>query len=226
MTATRPLSRTWHYGLLWLLALLSLLFNAVLIITLLSLRAQAREEVNQAIEILNEATLENFDLPVHVDETLAISMTVPYSDTFVVPISATVPVSTSVLFKDNIQVPIDTIIPVNTTVHVPVDIPVAGRVTIPIPIFTNIPVSLTVEVPISRTIPVRTDIPVDLMVTIPVQSEIPIQTDVPVLLDFPVTIPLSELGFQALVEQLQEALAAMAEMLGGPPPAPAPAPGS
>jgi hypothetical protein len=216
MQESRPMTRTWHYWLLWVVAILALALNVVLVANLLSFRAEARRQVQAASVTLNEVELGSFDLPIEVDESLQISMTVPFSDTFMVPISATVPVSTSVLFEDEVTVPINTVIPVNTTIDVPIDIPVIGlfQIPIPIPIATNIPVNLTVNVPISREIPVQTDIPVDLVVAVPIRSDIPIETEVPVRLDFPVTIPLDEMGFQSLVDQVQQALQLLADMLG------------
>lgn len=214
MSQERTTGRAWHYYLLWAIALLSLFLNIAFVVGVLNFRAQARQQVEDAAAFLDTVDIGDFSLPVKVDETLALSMTVPFSDTFVVPISATIPVSTSVLFEDNIQVPINTIIPVNTTVNVPVDLPAIGRISVPFPISTNIPINLDVEVPISRTIPVQTDIPVDLVVNVPVQSQVPIQSDIPVKLDFPVTIPLNEMGFQLLLQRVQEALDLLASLLG------------
>jgi hypothetical protein len=210
------MTRVWHYWLLWAVAILALILNVVLVASLLSFKAEARRQVESASMLLGEVELGNFDLPVVVDETLQVSMTVPFSDTFTVPISATVPVSTSVLFEDEVEVPINTVIPVNTTIDVPIDIPVIGlfQIPIPIPIRTNIPVNLTVNVPISREIPVETEIPVDLVVEVPVQSDIPIETVIPVQLEFPVNIPMDEMGIQTLLEQVQEALGLLAQMLG------------
>lgn len=205
-------NRPWHYYLLWLLALASLALSVFLFASLLSLRQQAREQVAQARERVDSIEVPDYELPVHVDETLPISFTVPFSDTFVVPISTTIPVSSSVPFSETIQVPINTVIPVNTTVSVP--IPAIGNIRVPIPIVTSIPVNLNVAVPISRSIPVDLDIPVNLMVDVPVESEVPVQAEVPVQLDFPVALPLEEMGFQDLVQQVQEALDSLSALFG------------
>lgn len=214
MAEMQPTSRTWHYRLLWLTAISSVVFNILLLGGLVTFRMSARQQVTEAITTLQGARLENFDMQVHIDEMLPVSMTVPFSDTFQVPISTTIPVSTSILFEDTVTVPINTTIPINRDIIVAVDIPVIGRVDLPIPIIANIPVNLSVDVEISREIPIQTDIPVDLMVDVPVQSEIPIDTEMPVVLDFPVTVPLDETGFQLLLTQLQEALAKLALSLG------------
>jgi hypothetical protein len=203
----------WHYYVLWLVALVSLALNVALIVELVQFRRQAQQEVARAGDMLDSVEVADYDLPIHVDETLPISVTVPFSDTFIVPISTTIPVSASIPFEDNINVPINTVIPVNTTVSVPV--PAIGNVTIPIPIVTNIPVNLNVNVPISRSIPVELDIPVDLTIEVPVESEVPIDAEVPVQMDFPVTLPLDEMGFQQLIQQVQQALDSLTQLLDG-----------
>lgn len=203
--------RRWHYYLLWLLVLVSLGLNVFLFVTLNNIRNRAREQVQAAGERLRAVEVGEFELPVHIDETLPISFTVPFSDTFVVPISATIPVSASVPFSETIDVPINTSIPINTTVSVP--LPVLGNIPIPIPIVTSIPVNLDVQVPISRTIPVELDIPVDLTIEVAVESEVPVETEVPVQLDFPVNLPLDDMGVQQLVQQVQEALDSLMRLL-------------
>lgn len=214
MAENKPFWKTWHYRLLWATSLVAMLIALTLAAGLLSFRAQARRQVQEASSFLNEVDIGDFELPVTVDETLELSMAIPFKDTFEVPIQATVPVSTSILFEDLFSVPINAIIPVNTTVNVPIDIPVVGRVTVPIPISTNIPVNLDVNVPIRKEIPVQIDIPVDLLVDVPVESEIPLNTEVPVEMEFPVTIPLDEMGFQMLLVRIQEALRLLGQLLG------------
>lgn len=201
----------WHYWLLWAVALASLLTNVLLFMQLNNLRQRARQEVSDASELLQSVEIEAYDLPIHVDETVPISITVPFSDTFIVPINTTVSVSDAISFEDNVEVPINTVIPVNTTVAVPV--PALGNINIPI--VTNIPVDMEVIVPISRTIPVELEIPVDMTVAVPVESEVPIQAEIPVQLDFPVTVPLDEMGFQQLLQQVQEALDGLEALLDG-----------
>jgi len=205
------IKRGWHYLLLWLLVLVSLGLNVFLFVTLNNIRNQARTQVEAAGERLQAVEVGAFELPVHIDETLPISFTVPFSDTFVVPISATIPVSASVPFSETIDVPINTNIPINATISVP--LPAIGNIPIPIPIVTNIPVNLDVQVPISRTIPVELDIPVDLIIEVPVESQVPIETEVPVQFDFPVTLPLEDMGLQQLIQQVQAALDSLIRLL-------------
>lgn len=205
------LKRGWHYLLLWLLVLVSLGLNVFLAVTLNNARNQARTHVEAAGERLENVEVGQYELPIEIDESLPISFTVPFSDTFVVPISATIPVSASVPFSETIDVPIDTTIPINARVSVP--LPALGNILIPIPIVTAIPVNLDVQVPISRSIPVQLDIPVNLTVEVPVESEVPVQSDVPVELEFPVTLPLGDMGFTQVIEQVQAALDALTQLL-------------
>lgn len=205
------LKRGWHYLLLWLFVLVSLGLNVFLIVSLNNARSQAREHVEAAGERLQNLEVGQFELPVAIDESLPISFTVPFSDTFVVPISATIPVSASVPFSETIDVPIDTTIPINTRVSVP--LPALGNIPIPIPIVTAIPVNLDVQVPISRSIPVQLDIPVNLTVNVPVESEVPVQSDVPVQLEFPVTLPLDDMGLGQIIQQVQAALDDLTQLL-------------
>jgi hypothetical protein len=210
------MARSWHYRALWIIAAVSFIFNIVLIFGLLNVRDNARRQVTEAADSLSGVVLEPQELSVVIDESLAISLTVPFSDTFIVPVSQTVPVSISVLFEDIIEVPIQENIPINTIVVVPVTIPVIGSlVDLEIPIVTNIPIDLNVEIPISRTIPVDTSIPVVFDVEVPVQSDVPIQAVVPVNMEIPVTVPLDEFGLDDLIGQLEQALRDLAKSLGG-----------
>lgn len=205
--------RSWHYLLLWFVAILSLLLNLLLIIGLNNLRDDARTELAGAAEDLAAVELTPFDLPVAIDETLAISLTVPFSDTFVVPLDTTVPIDTEIPFEETVVVPISTVIPIDTSVTA--QLPLVGAVDIPI--VTTVPVDLAVDVPISRTIPIQMDLPVQFTVDVPVESDVPIHADVPVQMDFPVEIPLDEMGLQPLLNSLQQALEGLVDSLGGSP---------
>lgn len=210
------MARSWHYRALWVIAALSFLFNILLVIAVFNIRANAARQVTEAADSLAQVRLDPFELPVNVDESLPISMTVPFSDTFLVPISQTIPVSLSVLFEDNIEVPIQETIPINTIVYVPVQvIPGLPPANIEIPIITDIPIDLFVEVPVSKTIPISTSIPVVFDVEVPVQSDVPIQSEVPVELAFPVNIPLDEMGVDGIIGQIEQALRDLAKSLGG-----------
>lgn len=204
------LRRNWHYILLWLLVIASLGLNAVLVAGLLRLQRQARVEVAAAAALVEAIEVEDVTLPVRVDETLVFSTTIPFADTFSVPINTTIPVDTEIAFDETITVPIEATIPVDTRVQVRV--PVLGNVTIPI--VADIPVDLDVDVPIQRDIPVEMDIPVDLVVEVPVQSNVPVRAAVPVDIDVPVVVPLEEMGFNLIFDQLAEALDGLGRIFG------------
>lgn len=210
------MARSWHYRALWIVAAGSFILNIILILGLFYIRNNAARQVNAAADSLAGVQFEAEELSVVIDQELAISLTVPFSDTFIVPVSQTVPVSITVLFEDVVEVPIQEIIPINTTVVVPVTIPVIGQlVDLEIPIVTNIPIDLNVEVPISKTIPVDTSIPVVFDVDVPVQSDVPIEAVVPVNMEIPVIVPLDEFGLGELIAQIEQALRDLAESLGG-----------
>jgi len=214
MSENQPAGPNWQLRLLWIVASLSLALNIFLVVNAISLRNRVGQELAAQAAELDGILVSTFEVPVEIDETLPLSMTVAFSDTFHVPISTTIPVSTSVAFSDTFHVPVNEFININRNLVVSVDIPVVGLVPVEIPIVTTIPVVLDIEVPVSTTIPIRTDIPVNLNVDIPVASEIPINTDVPVVLDFPVTIDLGDTGVQSLIGRLQAALYGLARQLG------------
>ena len=213
MSESRSLWRTWRYIILWIIVILSLTINILLLAGLYSFRQRAQTEVTRVNEILDSVQIDNFDLPIKVDETLPLSMSVAFSDTFQVPISATVPVSTSIVVDDNLNVPI------NETVRIDRDVRVAAvilgqEIPVDIPIRADIPIALNLDVPVDLEVPVDTEIPIDLMVDVPVQTEIPVDTEVPIQLEFPVTIPLDQLGFNALLTEVKEGLKILGEILG------------
>ncbi len=204
---------TWHYSVLWLIAIISLGFNILLVAGFIIFRLEARQQIVEVSRTLDTLQLDSMEVPIHIDQQLPISLTIPFSDTFHVPISNTVAISTAVLFEDVIEVPIRETIAVNTTVNVPITL-VGQTLSVPFPIATNIPISLTVMVPISREVPVQTDIPVQFEVDVPVQSMVPVQSTIPVVMDFPVDIPLEQLGLGVVIDQLKEVLNVLSNILG------------
>lgn len=205
---------TWHYRLLWLFAILSLLFNAILVAGLLSFRVQAQQEAENISQALDSVSFDNFEFPVVVEDSVPISMTVPFNQLFEVPISKTLPISLSVPFTDTFIVPIEHTIPINTQVNVPVNIPAVGSVNLPIPISTNVPISLTVEVPVSKTVAINTDIPVVLDVEVPIRTEVPINNDIPISLNIPVEVPLDQLGINPILQQVKDFVDLLGQALG------------
>ena len=67
--------RSWHYIALWVIALLSLVFNVALVAGFYAFRAQAQQEVSQVAAVLNDVELNELDFPVNINETLPISLT-------------------------------------------------------------------------------------------------------------------------------------------------------
>lgn len=213
MTETRTF-RVWHYRILWGMAFFSMLFNAVLIGTLVAVRSEVQQTLSQAAGAFAGLELDSFEYELHVEQTIPLDMTIPFNDTFTVPISATVPVSTMIPFNDTFVVPINSNLPVNTTVNVPITIPLLGSFNVPFPISTNVPVNLTVEVPISREIPVQMTIPVNLLVDVPISTEVPVQADIPIVMDVPVNIPLDNLGFGTAIAEVQAAMSGWSWLVG------------
>jgi hypothetical protein len=100
---------------------------------------------------------------------------------------------------------------------VTVSIVILGQpIPIDIPIRADIPINMLIDIPIDMEVPVNTTIPIDLDVKVPVNTEVVIKEEVPVRLDFPVTVPMDELGFNVLLVEVKAGLQLLAEMLGTP----------
>jgi hypothetical protein len=209
-TVEQPSAKpTWHYILLWVIALASLALNVYLIVGFNNFQATVRQEAGRAAEMLDDVALENFELPIAVDETLDISTTIPFSDTITVPINTVVPVSTSVIIDETITVPIDEVVILDRNVQV--DLSVLGRsVPVTVPLNVEVPITMEIDVPVNLEVPIETEIPIDLVVAVPVDTEIPIETQVPIQMEFPVAVPLEEIGLGVLMEQMQEVLSELA----------------
>ncbi len=200
------------YGLLWTIAILSLLLNIGLIFGALYMLNQVSAQMSAAAEVVAAAQLSNFDIPIQINETIPVQFTVEYKDEFNVPINTTVPVSTSVAFRETVKFPINEVIPVDTSVAI--KIPILNQlIPIEIPIKTNIPVQLDIEVPLNYDIPIEAEIPVNLTVDIPIETEIPVDENIPVELDFPVTVPLEDTEIPGFIDQLAQGLRDAAERL-------------
>ncbi len=206
---------SWHYILLWLVAVVALVLNLLLLAGLYNFRLQAQREVSNVTKILDTVEIENFELPVVVDETLPIDITVPFSDTFEVEINETVPISITIPIKENVAFPINDVVRINRDVTVSIVI-LGQAIPVDIPIRADIPISLNIDIPVDLEVPVDTTIPINLSIKVPVDTEVAIQEEVPVKLDFPVTVPLDELGFNVLLIQVKDGLRLLAELLGAP----------
>ena len=213
MSETSLAPRPWHYRLLWIIVLFSLLLNVLLLIGLFTARSIAGAEVAKVATSLRDNPMSDLEIPVSIDESLPINMNVPFKDTFTVTISETIPVSTSVLFEEDIAIPIRETVRIDHNVEVFVTI-LGQRIPIDIPIGANIPIALDINVPVSYEIPVQTNIPINFIVDVPVETEVPINTEVPVQMEFPVTVPMENLEVNIFLQQLQEGLEKLAALLG------------
>lgn len=209
------------YILLWMIALISMVFNVLLVMggiyTLRAYReaaAEAATQVSEATDALAGNRISNFEIPVVVNEVLPVDFTVEYSDTFQVPIDTSIPVRTSVEYSDVILFPIQETLTIDTDFDVEVTIPVINRVVpLNIPIETDVPIDLEIEVPIDIAIPVETDVPIQLTLDIPVNTTIPVNEEIPIEIDFEVAVPIEETSIPSIFDQLIEGLNGLAEML-------------
>ena len=135
------------YGLLWVLALLSLAANAVLVLTF-----------SQTDRIRDEVVAAARSVPL---EPVPLSFTVEVSDEL--PISMNVPV------QKTIQVPLEMTVPIDQVVTV--ELQVMKRVVpVRLPIRTEVPVKTTLMVPLDEVFEVKSSVPLNL--TLPVKLEV------------------------------------------------------
>jgi hypothetical protein len=119
----------------------SLALNFALIVTLLRARNAALSALDQTIAITNGLGNEAFSIPVHVDQNVPVSVSVPFA------------------YQDTIVT--NTTIPISVVVTTPIDL--AGqKIEVTIPIKTDVPVKLQVPVSVNKTIDVNTNVPVKL----------------------------------------------------------------
>jgi len=135
------------YGLLWVLALLSLAANAVLVLTF-----------SQSDRIRDEVVAAARSVPL---EPVPLSFTVEVSDEL--PISMNVPV------QKTIQVPLEMTVPIDQVVTV--DLRVMKRVVpVRLPIRAEVPVKTTLIVPLDEVFEIKSSVPLNL--TLPVHIEV------------------------------------------------------
>jgi hypothetical protein len=137
----RPLD----YYLLWCVALVSLLIGAALIVTLGNVRVRALEGIRTATDAVHGLRNSSIDYVVRMDQSLPVSLTVPFSTTIVVPINTTLPINTD--FNLTLRTPLG---------DYPVTVPVQSSV--PVNMQTSVPVRLSV--PISASVPVALSLPI------------------------------------------------------------------
>ena len=139
--------RPFDYYLLWVVALLSLLINAGLVYGLMWARQQAAQGAQTAAEAVAALRSASLEYTVHLDQSLPVSLTVPFNTTIRVPISTTLPIDTEFSFSLHtllgdfpVNLPVHAEVPVNMTSQVPVNVAV--------PISTTVPVALDVPIKI------------------------------------------------------------------------------
>lgn len=209
---------SWHYILLWVIVLVSLGLNVYLVLQLNKFSQEAQQSVGQLkaiseiLEAVETTELGTVEVPIVIDETLPISLNVPFKDTFEVPISTTIPISTSITVNENIVVPIQDTVSLNRDAQIVISV-LGQSIPVDVPIRADIPLSMQTNVPIDLEVPVELDIPVELMIEVPVDTAVPIEAEIPVKMDFPVTISLEEMGIGDLLTQLQDGLRLLGEML-------------
>ncbi len=124
---------------LFVMVTVSLALNFALIVTLLQARSAALGALDEAVAVTNGLGNEVFSIPVHVDQKVPVSVSVPFA------------------YQDTIMV--NTTIPISTTVSVPLDL--GGQtVVVALPVRTAVPVKLQVPVSLSKTIDANASVPV------------------------------------------------------------------
>jgi len=205
-----PASRlSWHYILLWAIALISLALNVYLLVGFNTFQGNLRQEAGRVLEALEGTDIANIEVPVAIDETLDVSLTVPFSDTFEVPINMTVPVSTSIAVDETISVPIDEVVSLDRDIQVFLTV-LGQSIPVTIPLRADVPINLQTDVPIKLDVPVETEIPINMVIEVPVDTELPIDADIPVQMEFPVQVPLEEMGLNELLSGLEEGFRTLA----------------
>jgi hypothetical protein len=205
---------------LWIIALASLGLNVFLLLRLYNFSQEAQKSVDQVkaisqiLEAVETTELGSINVPVVIDETLPVSLTVPFSETIEVPINTTIPISTSIAVNENIVVPINDTVSLNRDAQIVISV-LGQSIPVDVPIRADIPLSMQTNVPIDLEVPIELDIPVDMMIEVPVDTEVPIEAEIPVQMEFPVTVPLDETGIGELLIQVQDGLRLLAEILEG-----------
>jgi hypothetical protein len=139
--ARRPVD----YYVLWLVALVSLGLNLYVINALMQAKLQVAQAAGTAAAAVEQLRSTAIDYAVPMHDSLPVSFTVAYRQTFTVPISVT--------------------LPIDTLVTVRLDTPI-GSFPINVPVKTNVPINLNPQVPLSLSVPVSVSIPISLTVPI------------------------------------------------------------
>jgi len=139
--ARRPVD----YYVLWVVAIVSLGLNLYVINVLVQARKQVAQAATSAASAVGQLSGAAIDYAVPISQTLPVSFTVAYKQTFTVPISVTLPIDTQV----------------QVTLNTPI-----GDFPINVPVKTTVPVNLNPQVPLSLSVPVSVSVPISFTVPI------------------------------------------------------------
>ena len=133
------------YYVLWAVAIISLALNLYVINILLQARKQVAQAASSAASAVSQLNSAAIDYSVPISQTLPVSFTVAYRQTFSVPISVTLPIDTQV----------------QVTLNTPI-----GDFPINVPVKTTVPVNLNPQIPLSLSVPVSVSVPISFSVPI------------------------------------------------------------
>jgi hypothetical protein len=139
--ARRPVD----YYLLWAVVIVSLGLNLYVINVLMQAKRQVALAASSAAAAVGQLSNTAIDYSVPISQTLPVSFTVAYRQTFSVPISVTLPIDTQV----------------QVTLKTPI-----GDFPINVPVKTTVPVNLNPQVPLSLAVPVSVSVPISFSVPI------------------------------------------------------------
>lgn len=206
----------------FVIAVLSLVLNAALILWLYQGRAALATSLAQAGGQATALADEQINYAFTVDQTIPIKTQIPFNEKVPVAIDfyvdETFPVNVNVPFADTFTIPLKATLPVDTDVQIPFPLPLNPNNVLSIPIKTDIPIDLKFDVPLSTTVPIKTVIPVKMPikteVMVNINRTVAIDTQVPVQMNVPVVIKLSETPFGAYLKELGQSLRQSAVSLG------------
>jgi hypothetical protein len=137
--------RPFDYYLLWLVAIVSLGLNVYVINVLVQARRQVAQAASTAAAAVGQLNGAAIDYAVPISQTLPVSFTVAYKQTFTIPISVTLPIDTQVTV--NLNTPL-------------------GAFPITVPVKTDVPINLAPQIPLSLAVPVSVTVPISFTVPI------------------------------------------------------------
>jgi hypothetical protein len=140
-------------GLALFLALLSVILNIVLLSTLLNAQQSAVENVDAAIQALDDFRGAGFHYEYRFNQEI--------------PIAASIPV------QQQMTIPFEGDFPINTTIEVPIDAGLLGTFVVDVPINTSVYVNTEVPVNIDETFDFSASIPISMTVPIDVGTDDP-----------------------------------------------------